>query len=110
MLFFLVGVETKILSGSLPDFCRVTFLLIISKPERGERVTAFSIRGLTNGTGLAVKSGVNRFRARRMVWYGFGRQIKKLFYLPEAHNDFILAVIAEETGILGCSCFYKVTI
>ena len=33
------------------------------------------------------------------VGLGNGRQ--KLFYLPEAHNDFILSVIAEETGLLG---------
>jgi cell division protein FtsW len=34
---------------------------------------------------------------------GIGNSIEKLFYLPEAHTDFILAIIAEETGILGVS-------
>ncbi|GAK12993.1 putative lipid II flippase FtsW [Geomicrobium sp. JCM 19039] len=32
---------------------------------------------------------------------GFGQSIQKLGYLPEPHNDFILAIIAEETGIFG---------
>ncbi len=32
---------------------------------------------------------------------GLGNSIEKLFYLPEAHTDFILAIIAEETGMLG---------
>ena len=32
---------------------------------------------------------------------GLGDGIQKLFYLPEAHNDFIFAVIAEELGLVG---------
>lgn len=32
---------------------------------------------------------------------GLGGGVQKLFYLPEAHTDFIFAVIAEETGLLG---------
>ncbi|MBK6726114.1 MAG: putative lipid II flippase FtsW [Xanthomonadales bacterium] len=39
----------------------------------------------------------------RGEWFGvgLGGSIQKLFYLPEAHTDFILAVIAEELGLLG---------
>ncbi|WP_096189792.1 putative lipid II flippase FtsW [Evansella halocellulosilytica] len=32
---------------------------------------------------------------------GFGQSVQKLFYLPEAHTDFILAIISEELGVLG---------
>ncbi|GAK10234.1 putative lipid II flippase FtsW [Geomicrobium sp. JCM 19038] len=32
---------------------------------------------------------------------GFGQSVQKLGYLPEPHNDFILSIISEETGILG---------
>ncbi|WP_245411589.1 putative lipid II flippase FtsW [Alkalicoccus urumqiensis] len=32
---------------------------------------------------------------------GFGRSVQKLFYLPEAHTDFILAIVSEELGVLG---------
>ncbi|OIJ18194.1 putative lipid II flippase FtsW [Anaerobacillus alkalidiazotrophicus] len=32
---------------------------------------------------------------------GFGQSVQKLFYLPEAHTDFILAIVAEELGLLG---------
>ncbi len=40
----------------------------------------------------------------RGEWFGvgLGSSIQKLFYLPEAHTDFIYAVIAEEFGFLGC--------
>ncbi len=39
----------------------------------------------------------------RGEWFGvgLGGSVQKLFYLPEAHTDFIFAVIAEETGLLG---------
>jgi cell division protein FtsW len=32
---------------------------------------------------------------------GFGQSVQKLFYLPEAHTDFILSIVAEELGMLG---------
>lgn len=40
------------------------------------------------------------------IWgAGFGQGIQKLFYIPEAHNDFIFAIIAEELGFIGSSLF-----
>lgn len=36
---------------------------------------------------------------------GFGKGIQKLFYIPEAHNDFIFAIIAEELGFIGSALF-----
>ncbi len=42
----------------------------------------------------------------RGKWFGvgLGGSVQKLFYLPEAHTDFILAVIAEELGFVGVVC------
>jgi len=42
----------------------------------------------------------------RGEWFGvgLGASIQKLYYLPEAHTDFIFAVIAEETGLVGILC------
>ena len=41
----------------------------------------------------------------RGEWFGLGLgdSVQKLFYLPEAHNDFLFAVIAEETGMVGAT-------
>jgi cell division protein FtsW len=35
---------------------------------------------------------------------GIGASRAKLFYLPAAHNDFVFAVVAEETGLIGALC------
>ena len=40
-------------------------------------------------------------RAQALVTAGLGASVEKLFYLPEAHTDFLLAVIAEELGFVG---------
>ncbi|MCB1743907.1 MAG: FtsW/RodA/SpoVE family cell cycle protein, partial [Gammaproteobacteria bacterium] len=39
----------------------------------------------------------------RGEWFGvgLGESVQKLFYLPEAHNDFLFAVLAEELGLTG---------
>ena len=39
----------------------------------------------------------------RGEWWGvgIGNSVQKLFYLPEAHTDFVFAILAEETGLLG---------
>lgn len=36
---------------------------------------------------------------------GFGQSVQKLFYLPEAQNDFIFAIIGEELGFIGATSF-----
>ncbi|WP_045215154.1 putative lipid II flippase FtsW [Desulfonatronovibrio magnus] len=41
------------------------------------------------------------------IWgLGLGEGRQKLFFLPEAHNDFIMAVIGEELGFIGISLFF----
>ena len=40
-----------------------------------------------------------------LLGVGPGQSVQKIFYLPEAQTDFILAVIAEEVGVVGvCGC------
>ena len=60
------------------------------------------------GTGLQVVQSLYAFGHGGLTGAGFGQGIQKLHYLPEAHNDFIFAIIGEELGFIGSSLFLLV--
>jgi len=80
----------------------VLALLVVAQPYRWNRLVAFN-----DPWNHAFDSGYQLTQALiafgRGDWFGLGlgEGVQKLFYLPEAHNDFILAVIGEELGIVG---------
>ncbi len=71
-------------------------------PERMQRLTAF-----INPWAHASDGGLQAVQAQialgsgGLFGVGLGESIQKVFYLPEAHTDFILAVIGEELGVAG---------
>ena len=56
-------------------------------------------------TGYQVVQSLFAFGHGGLTGAGFGQGIQKLHYLPEAHNDFIFAIIGEELGFIGSSLF-----
>ncbi|MBD0379317.1 putative lipid II flippase FtsW [Paenibacillus sedimenti] len=56
-------------------------------------------------TGYQVVQSLYAFGHGGLSGAGFGQGIQKLHYLPEAHNDFIFAIIGEELGFIGSSLF-----
>ncbi|NOU84990.1 putative lipid II flippase FtsW [Paenibacillus sp. LMG 31460] len=59
----------------------------------------------TSDTGYQVVQSLFAFGHGGLTGAGFGQGIQKLHYLPEAHNDFIFAIIGEEFGFIGSSIF-----
>lgn len=53
------------------------------------------------GSGYQLTQSLIAFGRGEWFGVGLGNSMQKLFYLPEAHNDFIVAIIAEELGLLG---------
>jgi len=53
------------------------------------------------GTGYQLTQSLIAFGRGELFGVGFGESVQKLFYLPEAHTDFVFAIWAEETGLLG---------
>jgi cell division protein FtsW len=53
------------------------------------------------GKGYQLSHALIAFGRGEWLGVGLGGSVEKLFYLPEAHTDFLLAVIAEELGLLG---------
>ena len=102
-LLFLIGMKLRYFVAFFLIFAFLLFMLIISEPERLERVTSFwDPWSDQKNSGWQLSQALIAFGRGEWFGLGLGSSIQKLFYLPEAHNDFILAVIAEETGILGC--------
>jgi len=80
----------------------VLTLLIVLQPYRWNRLVAFSDPwSHAFGGGYQLTQALIAFGRGDWFGLGLGEGVQKLFYLPEAHNDFILAVIAEELGIVG---------
>lgn len=84
--------------------------LIIFAPYRLERMLNFlnPWENPLNG-GYQLTQALMSF-GRGGIWgVGLGNSVQKLFYLPEAHTDFLFAVIGEELGLIGCllllSCY-----
>ena len=76
--------------------------MIISSPYRLQRVTGFLDPWADPyGKGYQLSHALIAFGRGEWSGVGLGASIEKLFYLPEAHTDFLLAVIAEELGFIG---------
>ena len=76
--------------------------LVWIEPYRLERLVSFSDPwALAFGSGYQLTHSLIAFGRGELFGLGLGESIQKLWYLPEAHNDFIFAVIAEELGLAG---------
>jgi cell division protein FtsW len=76
--------------------------LIISSPYRMQRVTGFMDPWSDPfGKGYQLSHALIAFGRGEWFGVGLGGSVEKLFYLPEAHTDFLMAVIAEELGLFG---------
>jgi cell division protein FtsW len=60
------------------------------------------------GSGWQIVHSLFAFGHGGLTGAGFGQSIQKLHYLPEAHNDFIFAIIGEEFGLIGAGIFLLV--
>ena len=77
-------------------------LMIIFVPWRWERIISF-VDPWSNPWGSGYQLTLSLMSIGRGDWFGvgLGQGLMKMGYLPDAHTDFIFAVIIEETGILG---------
>ncbi|MBV8048336.1 MAG: putative lipid II flippase FtsW [Paludibacterium sp.] len=101
-ILFLGGINMRIFSGLAAMALVAIVLLIISSPYRLKRVLGF-MDPWDDPFGKGYQLSHSLIAIGRGEWFGvgLGASVEKLFYLPEAHTDFILAVIAEEFGFFG---------
>jgi cell division protein FtsW len=111
MLFFLMslvgGTRLTYLAVSMFFGVGAMGLLIASSPYRFKRWFAFldPFKDPQN-VGYQLVQSFYAFGSGGVAGAGFGAGKQKLFYLPEAHNDFIMAVLGEELGFIGVSIVF----
>jgi len=104
-MLFLAGVPFYYFFG-LCVFLVLAFAgLAISAPYRLQRLTAFlDPWAYQFDSGYQLTQALIAFGRGEWFGVGLGSSVQKLFYLPEAHTDFIFAVLAEELGLIGGLC------
>ncbi len=76
--------------------------LVVSSPYRMQRIFGYlDPWSDAYGKGYQLSHALIAFGRGEWLGVGLGASVEKLFYLPEAHTDFLLAVIAEELGFAG---------
>ncbi|MAK92663.1 MAG: putative lipid II flippase FtsW [Oleibacter sp.] len=94
--FFLLLIATLIISA----------IVLTSESYRMERLMAYLDPWAPEhvyGTGYQLTQSLIAFGRGDWFGVGLGESVQKLFYLPEAHTDFVFAIWAEETGLAGAA-------
>ncbi len=80
----------------------IVALYAIARPYERARLTSFvNPWAHASGSGFQAVQGQIAIGSGGLFGVGPGQSVQKIFYLPEAHTDFILAVIGEELGVIG---------
>ncbi|MCP0913959.1 MULTISPECIES: putative lipid II flippase FtsW [Legionella] len=101
-MLFLTGVKLRYYVGLLLLVSASFAFLAISSPYRLKRLTGFLNPWADQyNTGYQLTQSLIAFGRGGWFGEGLGDSVQKLFYLPEAHTDFLFAVLAEELGLVG---------
>ncbi len=102
---WLGGFNVKVFGALLVALPLAFAALIFSSPYRMQRVIGFMDPWADPyGKGYQLSHALIAFGRGEWFGVGLGASVEKLFYLPEAHTDFLMAVIAEELGLAGVVC------
>jgi len=101
-MIFMAGVRLVQFGGVLGVGALLLASLAVSSPYRMQRLTTF-LDPWADPFNSGFQLTQSLIAIGRGEWFGvgLGASIQKLFYLPEAHTDFVFAVWAEEMGLLG---------
>ncbi len=101
-MMFIAGVQLRWFMVLILAAAALMALLVIFSPYRLARLTGF-LHPWANqfGSGYQLTQSLIAFGHGGITGVGLGNSLQKLFYLPEAHTDFILAITAEECGLIG---------
>ncbi len=101
-ILWLGGFHTGVFMALIVSLPLVFVALTVYAPYRMQRVVGFMDPWADPyGKGYQLSHALIAFGRGEWLGVGLGGSVEKLFYLPEAHTDFLLAVIGEELGLVG---------
>jgi len=102
MLLVAAGTPVRLLGGIFGTLVALAMVVALIEPYRRERLTSFLDPFSDAGdTGFQAVQALTAIGSGGLFGVGLGESVQKIFYLPEAHTDMILAVIGEELGLIG---------
>jgi cell division protein FtsW len=103
-VIFLGGVNYKVFAALVGALVAGFAAMVVFTPWRAARLFAYLdpwTKDNSEGKAYQLTQSLIAFGRGELFGVGLGDSVQKMFYLPEAHTDFILAVIGEEFGLLG---------
>jgi cell division protein FtsW len=101
-ILFLGGMRARLFAMLIVVLLMAFAVLILVSPYRRDRIFGFMNPWADAfGRGYQLTHALMAFGRGELFGVGLGASVEKLFYLPEAHTDFLLAIIAEELGFTG---------
>jgi len=101
-ILFLGGMNWRLFAGLAVLLVLGFIAIILTSPYRMQRILGFMDPWADPfGKGYQLSHALIAFGRGEWFGVGLGGSVEKLFYLPEAHTDFLLAVIGEELGFAG---------
>lgn len=101
-MLFLAGVKLGHFLIVLLGALGALLVLVVSEPYRVKRLTAYTDPWADPfGSGFQLIQSLIAFGRGEWTGVGLGNSVQKLFYLPEAHTDFVFSIWAEEMGFIG---------
>jgi cell division protein FtsW len=99
---FLAGVRFTQFIAFVTVFASAALLLVVTSPYRLQRLTSFANPWADPfDSGFQLTQSLIAIGTGGWSGAGLGGSVQKLFYLPEAHTDFLFAVMSEELGFIG---------
>ncbi len=101
-MMYVAGVRLRYLVPTILGGVAGFAALVIHNPTRAARLMAFlDLEKYKQGAGYQVWQAILAFGSGGFNGVGLGNSLQKMFYLPEAHTDFIFPIIGEELGLVG---------
>lgn len=101
-MMFLSGMKISQFSSLVAVSLVLGSIVAVAEPYRMQRLLSFTNPWENQfSSGYQLTQSLIAFGRGDIAGVGLGQSVQKLFYLPEAHTDFVFAVIAEELGLPG---------